>query len=237
MTFNNKDKIGFTLAEILLTLLIVGIVTSLTIPAIINDIRNKDLEVQNKNLRSILLRAHQQIRAENGGSIDDLNYGVELSKKLNLAKNCIAHNETNGCWHVSGVEKIAQRDGSLKPITATYSTGLVLQNGIMLLIGSSVVNCQDKYITNSNTMACYKGTHYYGGYCTNFQADINGRNGPNIFGQDIREVNVYSSGIFMIGDKMPPRWLSDRNTDVYDDNAWASGGVCYDTNLYTHTQY
>jgi|GEM_PF-2888908 len=238
MTFNNKDKIGFTLAEILLTLLIVGVVTSLTIPAIINDIRNKDLEVQNNNLRSILLRTHRQIKTENGGTIDGLNYGVEMSKKLNLAKNCIVKPQASGCWHPAGVIKIRQVDGSYKVYsTSNYSYGLVLQNGIMLLLGSSILNCKDRTSINSNTMACYKSTHYYSGYCTQFLSDINGRNGPNIIGQDIRVIDVHDNGIFIYGDKEPARWYSERNYDTYTANAWLSGGTCYSPNIYTHTQY
>ena len=41
----DKTKIyAFTMAEILITIGIIGIVAAMTLPSLINDIRNKDLE-------------------------------------------------------------------------------------------------------------------------------------------------------------------------------------------------
>ena len=43
-----KTKFAFTMAEVLITLGIIGIVSALTIPVLMQNIRNKDLQVQLK---------------------------------------------------------------------------------------------------------------------------------------------------------------------------------------------
>ncbi len=46
--YQHKKK-GFTLAEVLITLLIIGVVSSLVIPALINDTKNAELIALGKN--------------------------------------------------------------------------------------------------------------------------------------------------------------------------------------------
>lgn len=43
-----KSKLAFTLAEVLITLGIIGVVAAMTIPNLMENVRNKDLQVQLK---------------------------------------------------------------------------------------------------------------------------------------------------------------------------------------------
>ena len=57
---------GFTLAEVLITLGIIGIVAALTIPTLLHKIQNKQLQVGFKTAYSILSQAVVYLAAENG---------------------------------------------------------------------------------------------------------------------------------------------------------------------------
>ena len=64
--FYNKAKNAFTLAEVLITLGIIGVVAALTIPSLINKFRNKTLEAQYKKSVSVVSQAVLKAKADFG---------------------------------------------------------------------------------------------------------------------------------------------------------------------------
>ena len=64
--WNNSRKIAFTLAEVLITLGIIGVVAAMTMPALIANYNNHITEVRLKKFYSIFNQAIQQSVAENG---------------------------------------------------------------------------------------------------------------------------------------------------------------------------
>ena len=71
---------GFTLAEVLITLGIIGVVAALTIPVLMNNIRNKELESRFKKTSSELQTALQKVQYDEGTTI----YGNITSQKGEL---------------------------------------------------------------------------------------------------------------------------------------------------------
>lgn len=65
-SFLKAKKTGFTLAEVLITLGVIGIVAAMTLPALINNNRNKQLETAFKRSYSVLSQALDMYQAENG---------------------------------------------------------------------------------------------------------------------------------------------------------------------------
>ena len=59
-------KFGFTLAEVLITLGIIGIVAAMTLPAPVNNTKGKELETQYKKAYSIITQAVNRMNAEQG---------------------------------------------------------------------------------------------------------------------------------------------------------------------------
>lgn len=57
---------AFTLAEVLITLGIIGIVASMTMPALVNLIQNKELETQYRQAYSIINQALNRLNSEQG---------------------------------------------------------------------------------------------------------------------------------------------------------------------------
>ena len=59
-------KSGFTLAEVLITLGIIGIVAAMTLPSLVNKTNGKELEAQYKKAYSVLTQAVNRMNAEQG---------------------------------------------------------------------------------------------------------------------------------------------------------------------------
>lgn len=84
---------AFTLAEVLITLLVIGIVAAVTIPNLINDTQNQEYKVACKAAYSKLNQAIIQIKQDNGGTLIKF-HGVrdslkpELMNYFNIIKDC-----------------------------------------------------------------------------------------------------------------------------------------------------
>ena len=96
---NTSKKVAFTLAEVLITLGIIGVVAAMTLPTLINNAQNKQLEVAFKKSYSALSQIAQRVALEDyGGQIPDDALGESLgyyAKYLN-GKRCTGTAE-NGC--------------------------------------------------------------------------------------------------------------------------------------------
>jgi len=65
-----KNNFGFTLAEVLITLGIIGVVAALTIPALVNNAQKKDLEAGFKKNYSNVSNVYKKLDYESGGTLD-----------------------------------------------------------------------------------------------------------------------------------------------------------------------
>lgn len=98
---------AFTLAEILITLAIIGIVAALTIPSLIQNYKAVQLKSQLQKAYSLLNQAIQMEYAETGIPVTpeqyllDRNFYKVLMKHLKVAKNC----DLNSCvtWNPDSV--------------------------------------------------------------------------------------------------------------------------------------
>ncbi len=68
------DKQAFTLAEVLITLGIVGVIAAMTLPALINQTQGKELETGLKKAYSILQAAYNQMTYDEGQIVNNTNY-------------------------------------------------------------------------------------------------------------------------------------------------------------------
>lgn len=96
----NTCKNGFTLAEVLITLVIVGVIASLTIPTTINNVNKTETVTRLKKAYSTLVQTVNRSTIDNGhmtiwdmGSTGDGQAADDFNKKylipyLNLGRNC-----------------------------------------------------------------------------------------------------------------------------------------------------
>lgn len=170
-----KAGVGFTLAEVLITLLIIGVLAALVIPSLIQNTQDAELKIAWKKAFSNMSLAGRLILIDNGESFKGLctTWDSTCLKDL-FVKKFVAikqYNESSGagnCWHQPG--KFKYMDNS--PVNDWGDSACVALNdgGLLFFIYSSST-------CTFNTW----GTPI----CGWIYSDVNGFKGPNIVGKDI----------------------------------------------------
>ena len=178
---------AFTLAEVLITLGVIGIVSALTMPAVINHFKAKKLEVQFKTADAMLTKAIKMTVNELGyEDLKDLHLNYYVSSldnnggepRRNLeALNDVWVKQFKGAKQIKALPEIYHRGVKTYGIignnvwpsdpTVTFNNGYLLPNG--MYVGRFWYNM------NSSTPTCLA-----------FIFDTNGPyRGPNRYGHDI----------------------------------------------------
>lgn len=99
-------KRAFTLAEVLITLGIIGIVAAMTMPTVINNTKNKQLETSLKKAYSILAQVTQRVVVEDMGGVLDVDNAKDLStyfvKYYKNGSVCRGTDKKTGCPNSGG---------------------------------------------------------------------------------------------------------------------------------------
>lgn len=192
-----KQNIGFTLAEVLITLMIVGVVASLTIPAVLNNTNKVEYVTQLKKSYSAFSQAFIQLKAENGGSIvpvfaDDTtlsggngNALNDFLTKMSYTKNC---GNLIGCLHLKSIYNM---DGTKKGFTLdsnNFAEKAILADGTMVQLQVRSEDCTTDWGQGPLTKICGEIT-----------LDLNGEKAPNKLGRDIFYLYVTQAGIYPEG--------------------------------------
>ncbi len=185
----NKNKAyitsnGFTLAEVLITLGIIGIVAAMTMPSLIANYRSKVAVTQLKKMYSIMSQAMlftvqkdgdysslYEVQDGNNQSIQNW-YNTNLKPYLKITNECF---NKAGCWADTG--------------TKTLNGGTPSWDKNAVGIGSSIVvfNTIDGYAVSLD--AYDDDGSYWGVTVPNKQyvamyVDVNGKKRPNVIGKD-----------------------------------------------------
>lgn len=176
-----KKLFGFTLAEVLITLGIIGVVAALTIPIIINKISKVERNTHVKKMYSIINNALNFIKSNNNGTLiglfpDSTTTINLLAQQLNYNKLC-PNMIADGCKS-SGVYNY------LKNGSWDYSNS----SAIILNTGEIIAIYKD-YATNGWS-TCNSTELISEPYCFVVDIDINGDKQPNQIGTDIFEFFV-----------------------------------------------
>lgn len=105
MNNNSKLILGFTLAEVLITLGIIGVIAAITIPVIVNVIQDAQYKTAYKKAYSIASQAWLQLASENllegrngwGANASDYHNFNQFMGKFSIVKNCTTSN-ISSCW-------------------------------------------------------------------------------------------------------------------------------------------
>ncbi|MBP3925098.1 type II secretion system protein [bacterium] len=158
-----RSKAAFTLAEVLITLGIIGVVAAMTMPAVITKYQKQVTVTKLKKVYSALSQSIELSKVEYGDIRDwdwTLNtkdfFDKYLSKKLSVIKYC-APNES-GCWNSTNTIRYMYGGGS--DINVLSLPRVVLSDGTFIAIIK-----QDNY-----------HIHLY--------PDLNGVKAPNTYGKD-----------------------------------------------------
>lgn len=176
-----KKRFAFTLAEVLITLGIIGVVASITIPTLMNNIQQAELKTSFKKAYSVASQAWQQVVTENPGtyiaqggwssctgfgSNNDANDGRTdaFKAKMHVVQTCV--NQT-GCW------------------ATTYENNDILGFG-------TLIPSKFSWITNDGM--CWACPWYPFDQST-ILIDTNCNKNPNKIGQDIFALLLGADGI------------------------------------------
>lgn len=190
----NNSK-GFTMAEVLLVIGIIGIVAAYTIPTLVNNTNDAELKTKFKKDFSVLNQANMSIINENGGSLknlcntDDHNCLRDLFLPyLNLAKVCDTNASNGNCWHKDGVVKAYA--GIITPSVQTWrnnSAAVILNDGTLIKFAMANTACDWNDSGNGNYV------------CGWIDLDVNGFKPPNVQGKDILSLYVKHNAITPLG--------------------------------------
>ncbi len=207
---------AFTLAEVLITLGIIGVVAAMTLPSLITKYKDKELATRAKKAYSAISQAVQLYQAKNSspgdstGLWDVAKSSNEVTEKFakyfNGAKICRSKNQ-KGCapfydYKVKYNSLWVDEDGAGKDMSLPAAR-IILSDGTLLAI-QQYTSCeqsihqvqQDEY---GNIKKDEDGNPLYFDYTAYFCAaiyfDINGSKLPNQFGRDVFRVNGTLSDI------------------------------------------
>lgn len=199
--YHNYKK-AFTLAEVLITLGIIGVVAALTMPTVIQNYKKKQAVTQLKATYSILAQAFEHAQADYG---DMSNWGLDEIKGTTSGEREMVTKfvETYFVPYIKPVKNNGMTSFSRLGYSGIYALngktdGNLLGNWryiIFLSNGAIVAFSIDGH--------CYgeEGTNENGNwYCTDFRntniyivVDINGKKHPNTLGKDVFVMSVNSS--------------------------------------------
>lgn len=189
----NKKNNAFTLAEVLITLGIIGVVAAMTIPTLINNSQKAQYVSQLQKMTSVLNNGFKMIMANAGcndmsctgilnASTDTTVDNIKAANVFSIAKVC--HVSQTGC-HDNMTYTLS---GSTNWIPSDYYSMIVFNDG-------SVIGIYTPPYPNCNYNS---GNNQYSTICiSNAIIDVNGLKPPNIFGRDLFRLNLSRFGTIL----------------------------------------
>ena len=187
-TLSQRERVcAFTLAEVLITLGIIGVVAALTLPTLIGNYQKQALATQTRKFYSMMSQAVKQYMADEGvddlrntpltdmSNIDDSWEAAQkacddfIKKYLKVAKVC-----EDGCLadnYRTQTNEISNTVGKLAEYSYRISGKFVLADGAVLTIG-----------------------HGCSSYPISLYVDVNGKKGPNKIGYDLWSMDIFYDG-------------------------------------------
>lgn len=222
----NNNKGAFTLAEVLITLGIIGIVATMTLPALITRNQNKALEASLKKNYSAILQAFDMYQAEHGERLKPEDIGVQrtssdlvslISPYFQVLTDC-GYSYKNKCMPIPEGET---GDGINRPsfIYKTYNNKTlslqILDDGQFVLLDGSLILVENSgNITNRDRF---------------ISVDVNGiQKRPNKWGHDLFTFQLMNDGrILPMG--APETLYTDQNyyCSITSDNRFNGVGCTY----------
>ena len=203
MRIASSSKAGFTLAEVLITLGIIGIVAALTLPAFISNVQGRIQAKRVENINQKLSKVTDKMAVQSGliGYPDTMAFVQEMKKHMSIAKVC-DNSHLSECWGTTEVDvgkdkpweisktKTAKTLKIGEPDNWADTVGIVTADGTPMIL-SYDKNCNfdpnnaglqyNQSSGKSNSLVCLSGVF-----------DWNGGARPNKLGDDVITLGMAS---------------------------------------------
>lgn len=215
MNKNNTAHLAFTLAEVLITLGIIGVVAAITLPALINRTQSKELEAQFKKAYTELNQVARLFQNDYGISVSEYTLGkgsmgtVRLLLKYFKGVQVFDDSTSNS----------KDEEGNVKSIRYNIYT----MNGTKLTMGP----CDDTGFYSESGGRIYSfvaDTVFESDDGPVVCVDINGTKGPNKYGYDLHIFYFTTDGfVFPMGEPHKDTPVSTAFGDVHSNNFFVTG--------------
>ena len=172
---------AFTLAEVLIALVIIGVVAAITVPSILQNTQRNEIVSKVKKADSVLKQSLYKIAMNEGLPVGDFSSMSEddffnaFTKTVNVSKLCT--NGKLGCFTTNNFKYL---NGGTSPYNFNRTNSLVTTDGIAYGWNRKSENgnedyCAGKGLTSEDKENCIG----------RFIVDINGSSPPNHYGYDV----------------------------------------------------
>ena len=185
---NYSFRKAFTLAEVLITLGIIGVVAAMTMPSLIANYQKKQTITQLKKVYSIISQAYEMSKSDNG---DSKNW-VDTTQTINT-ENVKKYVQTYWLPYFKSIKECSKYGDCSYDANAKNpdgSTGLSLTGNnrytIVLSDGTLIAFVPFSWTED-------KGTFW--GKDQKFYIDLNGAKNPNVIGKDVFLFMIYNDKV------------------------------------------
>ena len=211
---NFRKKVAFTLAEVLITLGIIGVVAALTMPTLLKNVAERENSETQANIAQKITKSMDLMRADGGlertyASTDD--FVDELSKYLKISTRCDAAHIAD-CWPT---KTVTTSDGETYDVSKAKTgknlnlkdnksdnVGLILADGSSLILtynpNAGIIGDGDTVTPSFADLPIGFGRTKKFAYTTSvtapidFVMDVNGFKGPNSETRNNKQYDVRS---------------------------------------------
>lgn len=189
-----SKSFAFTLAEVLITLGIIGVVAAITIPTLMNNVQDNEFHTAAKKAFSVLSQATEKMVYENSGTIWDVSssdaatlsksMADEYAKYLSVVKEDFIENIQTQDWYF--YKSPSLYSGFVSSGGTRYA--LLLKDGMTMRF-QGWQSCSRQYGKAAMPYACAMIT-----------VDVNGNKPPNMLGRDAYAfyVGTNGSGVYKV---------------------------------------
>jgi len=192
-------KFGFTLAEVLITLVIIGVIAAMTIPTLINKTQNQEFVSKLKKTYSVFKSVTDQIINEEGLPRGDIGgwasspenvYNLyikhlSVSKACKNKRGCVDQLSSHGSGSTNGFMSLNNSHfyGNNCELDSDFYK-FILSDGIQVIINDGSYPACDHSSSGSKNM------------CSAIFVDLNGEKGPNTWGKDVFFFAIKEDGLY-----------------------------------------